>query len=133
MYGMLVGEMEDLKSKIDKLEEKSALVADVVQNGYKGRAVIRGYDIKREEKLKYLREKYQERYDLVLEQKNQIEEFIKNIKKTEIRQIFEHRYIDGMNWVQIQFLMNIKYKTDRYNEDKVRMKHDRYLKKINKF
>lgn len=129
-YCDLKREIEGLEKRIDKLEKQSETVADVVQNGYKGRAVIYGVDCYRAQKLKELKQILQERYDMVVKQKNDIERFIKEIPKSEIRQIFEHRYIDGMNWVQIAYFMNEIYKTDRYNDNSVRKKHDRYLKKF---
>lgn len=129
-YIFLRQEIIGLEKRIEQIESQSPTVADVVQNGYKGRAVIRGYDLKRVEKIHLFEQKLQERHDMCVNLRIKIEEFIKNIPKTELRQIFEYKYYDGMNWIQIAFLMNIKYNTDRYNEDSVRMKHDRFLKKF---
>ena len=123
-YCYLKNEIDNLEKRIEKIERQSELVADVVQNGYKGRAVIRGYDIKRKEKLHLLKEKYQERYDRCIDLKIEIENFINSISKSEIRQIFENRYYDNMNWVQIAFLMNIQYNTGRYNDETIKKKHN---------
>lgn len=54
----------------------------------------------------------------------EIETYINNIERSDIRQIFEHRYIDNMNWIQIQIAMGYKH------ENTARMKHDRFLSKI---
>ena len=61
--------------------------------------------------------------------KQEIEEYIEKIPFSEIRQIFRYRYLDGMNWVKVAHQMNNIYNKRGYNEDSVRMKHDRYLKK----
>ena len=55
-YCDLKKEIENLKKRIDKIEKQSEMVADVVQNGYKGKAYIYGYDYfnNLEEKLQYL-------------------------------------------------------------------------------
>lgn len=50
-----------------------------------------------------------------------------------MRQIFRYRYKDCKNWIQIAHEMNRIYKKKEYNEESVRKKHDRYLKKLNKF
>lgn len=121
-YCDLKREIEDLKKRIEKLENQSETVADVVQNGYKGRAVIYGVDCYRTQKLKELKQILQERYDMVVKQKNEIEEYIGKIAQSDIRQIFEYRYIDGFSWNQIQILMGYRH------EDTARKKHNKYLK-----
>lgn len=63
---------------------------------------------------------------MAIEQEVEIEKFIKNIHKSKMRQIFEHKYIDGMSWVQIQLAMGYK------NEDGPRKAHDRFLAKLDK-
>ena len=50
-----------------------------------------------------------------------IEKYINTIPESNIRQIFEHRYIDNMNWLQIMHEMEYKA------ESTARMKHDRFL------
>lgn len=120
-YCDLQKEIKKLEDRIDKIHKQSEMVSDVVQNGYKRHAVIYGYDIRRKYKLELLEATLQERYDRLLHMQNEIETWINLIDKSDIRQIFEHRYIDGMNWIQIQFAMN-------YNaESTARMKHDKFL------
>ena len=129
-YIFLKQEIIGLEKRIEKIKSQSPTVADVVQNGYKGRAVIRGYDLKRVEKIHLFEQKLQERHDMCVDLQIKIEEFIKNIPKTELRQIFEYKYYNGMNWIQIAFLMNTKYNTEKYNDENLKKKHDRYLKKF---
>ena len=40
-------EIEKLEKRIDKIKRQDEMVGDVVQNGYKGRAVIYGWDCNR--------------------------------------------------------------------------------------
>ena len=123
-YPNLLKEIEILNKRITKLEEQTTMVSDVVQNGYKRHAVIFGVDQVRLNKLTLLRNVLKEREEIALEQRIQIEMFINNIKESDIRQIFEYRYIDNLSWIEIQ--LEMKYK----HEDTARKKHDRYLKKI---
>ena len=122
-YCDLKNEVQKLEKRIAKIEKQSEMVSDIVQNGYKRHAVIYGYDYERDFKIKKLKHILNERYDMVLELQTQIEEYINKIPKSDVRQIFEHYYIDGMSWVQIMHVM--KYKA----ESTARMKHDRFLEK----
>lgn len=122
-YCDLQKEIKNLEKRIERLEKQSEIVADVVQKGYKGRAVIRGIDQVRIYKLNKLKQVLQKRYDMCLEMQTEIEEYINNIEKSDIRQIFEYRYIDNMNWIQIGHIM-------QSTQDAVRVKHDRYLEKV---
>lgn len=117
-------EILKLENRLEKIRKQSPMVSDVVQNGYKRHAVIFGYDIMRDSKLKKLEKILQERYDKLLDMQTEIETYISSIERSDIRQIFEHRYIDDMSWVQIQMAMGYKH------EDTARNKHDKYLKKI---
>lgn len=122
-YCDLKKEIEKLEARINRLQKQSDFVSDVVQNGYKRHAVIYGYDLIRSSKLHKLERILQERYDKVLDLKNQIEEYISKIEKSDIRQIFEHRYIDNLEWFKIAEVMGYN------NEDTPRKKHDRFLEK----
>ena len=123
-YCDLKEEIKILEKRIDKLEQQSEMVADVVQNGYKGRAVVRGIDLIRKQKLERLNNILNERYDRCLQTQIEIEEFISNINDSKLRQIFEYRYIDNFSWVQIQTILNFEH------EDTARKKHDRYIDKM---
>ncbi len=122
-YCDLKKEIKKLEERIDRLKKQSAEIADVVQNGYKRHAVIRGYDYYRLSKLEKLEAILQERYNKCLQMQTEIEEWINTIEKSDIRQIFEHRYIDNMNWIQIMFAMGY----DAVSTGRV--KHDRFLEK----
>lgn len=122
-YCDLQEETRKLKNRIDKLRNQSEMVSDVVQNGYKHHAVIYGYDIYRANKINRLETILQKRYDDLLNLQIEIEEYISTIKDSKTRQIFEHRYIDNMNWIQVGYQM-------KSTADAVRMKHDRFLEEI---
>ncbi len=80
-------------------------------------------------KMYTLKAKLDEFKDKLEIKKIEIEDYIETIPFSEIRQIFRYRYLDNKNWVQIAHEMNKLYQAKEYNEDSVRMKHDRYLKK----
>ena len=120
-YCDLKEEIKRLEERIDRIQNQSEIVADVVQNGYKGRAVIRGVDLIRKRKLDKLNNILNERYEKDLELQIEIEEFISNIEDSKLRQIFEYRYIDGFSWIQIQTILNFRH------EDTARKRHDKFL------
>lgn len=120
-YCDLKEEIRKLKEKIEKIKKQSEMVADIVQNGYKHHAVIYGYDNKRTCKLKTLELILKERYNKALQMQSDIETYINTIPRSDIRQIFEHRYIDNMNWIQIMYVM--KYKS----ESTARKLHNKFL------
>ena len=123
-------EIQDLQKRINTVEKQSQIVSDVVQNGYKGRTVIQGIDIKRAYKLDCAYEKLK-KFKLMLIQKQQhIEDYIESIPFSEMRQIFRYRYLDHKNWIQIAHKMNDVYHGKDYTENSVRHKHDRFLEKM---
>ena len=99
------------------------MVSDVVQNGYKRHAVIFGFDLNRSSKLNELRSTLKIREAMIIVQQTEIEKYINTIEDSKTRQIFEHRYIDNMDWYQIAQVMGCN------NEDAPRKKHDRFLEK----
>lgn len=117
-------EIEKLEKRIEKIKKQSKLVADVVQNGYKKHAIVKGIDYIRKHKLDKLEAVLQERHDKALQMQTEIETYINTIPESNLRQIFEHRYIDNMNWIQIMHEMQYEH------EDKARKIHDRFLEKI---
>ena len=122
-------EIRDLERRIDRAEKQSEMASDVVQNGYKGHAVIYGVDVKRAYKLQYAYERLKKFKIMLVDKKQEIEEYIEKIPFSEIRSIFRFRYIDNKNWVQIAHEMNRLYQNKEYSEGSVRLKHDRYLEK----
>lgn len=123
-------EIKQLENRIEKIRNQSEQVGAVVQNGYKKHAVIHGIDITRTYKLNNLYRKYKEFNSLLIEKQNEAEKYIETIPNSETRQIFRLRYIDGFNWIKVAHEMNRVYTRKVYNEDSVRKKHDRFLKKF---
>lgn len=122
-------EIQQLEKSIERLEKQTQMASDVVQNGYKRHAIIYGVDVKRAYKLQNYYEKLRKFKITLVEKQKEIEDYIEKIPFSEIRQIFRLRYIEGMNWIQVAHEMNRTYKRKVYNEDSIRMKHDRFLKK----
>lgn len=120
-YSDLKTEIEKLERRIEQIKKQSEMISDVVQNGYKSRAIISGYDYYRKRKLDKLESILKERHDKAMQLQMDIEKYINTISESNIRQIFEHRYIDNMNWIQIMHEMEYD------SESKARMKHDRFL------
>lgn len=123
-YCNLEEEIDKLEKRIDRIEKQSEMVSDVVQNGYKRHAVIYGFDCRRSLKLQELEHILKQRRERLLDLQIEIEEWIDTIPDSDIRQIFEHRYIDNMSWIQVQIAMSYN------NENTARLKHDRFLEKI---
>lgn len=99
-------EIKKLENRLDKTKNLSYMISDVVQNGYKRHAVIYGVDLNRQSRLEQLEYILQCRYERLLQMQIEIEEFLDTLD-SDMRQILEHRYIDDMNWVQIQIAMRI--------------------------
>lgn len=115
-YCDLQNEIKKLEEKIDKIHKQTEMISDVVQNGYKRHAVVFGIDLTRKHKLEALEATLKERYDRLIEMQIKIENWINAIEKSDIRQIIEHRYIDNMNWLQVQFAMRIQCGKHSKNE-----------------
>lgn len=123
-YSDLVKEIKDLDRRIKNVEKQSEMVADVVQNGVNGRAVIYGVDVKRKLKLDKYKKKLNE-FKLKLSDANlELEEFIQKIPSSKTRQIFRYKYYDDLMWFQIADKMGYN------NEDAPRKNHDRFLEKF---
>lgn len=109
-------EIKKLEDRLDRLNKQTSMISDVVQNGYKRHAVIFGVDLIRQDKIDRLKYILSKRCDALLEAQTKTEEFISTLKDSDIRQILEHRYIDNMNWVQIQIAMRIPFRKYSKNE-----------------
>ena len=68
----------------------------------------------------------------LMELTNQAEEYIETIPKSELRIIFRLYYIDDLTWYQVALKMNQKFPKRRikYTEDNCRMRHNRFLEKL---
>lgn len=143
-YCDLREERKDLLDRIDKDQRKltklkeDGMVSDTVtgtrKDGTIGPIKITGFPIpeydtakvmlkKRIAKLHILEEELQEAL-------NQVDDFINTIPKSEIRMMFRLYYLDDYNWIQVARIMNQRFPKRKYTEDSCRMKHNRYLEKV---
>lgn len=120
-YCDLVKERDKVEKRIDRIKKQSAYISDSVQNGYKRHLLIFGYDLSRANKLHELEDILVERDAMIIIQQAEIEKYINTIPKSDVRQIFVHRYIDNMEWHQVAETMGYS------GESVPRMRHDRFL------
>lgn len=147
-YADMKEEIKDLRRRIaedkKKIEQLNKItVQDSVACGKKGNKPLRtvkitGLPNKELGRRKYLLENRITKLRMLetdlLEKQIQVEEYISQIKKSEIRMILRFYYIDDMNWVQVAHKMNEIFPKKRkaYTEDSCRCKHNRYLEKNEK-
>ena len=92
-------EIKQLEISIEKLKTKANMIADVVQNGYKRRAIIQGVDVKIDYKLRNYYEQLKEFRIKLIDKQRQIESYIEEIPFSEIRQIFRGNELDtSITW-----------------------------------
>ena len=124
-------EIKDLEQRIQKLEEaeSSKIVIDSVRGSsnafpYISRnIVIEGIEEKKEsKKLTRYKRMLEEKKDELLDITIDIEEYLKGIDNSRIRQIIRYKYIDSKNWVQIGHLMDT-------SADAARMELKRFFEK----
>ena len=124
-------EIKDLEHRIQEIEEAES--CQVVRDSVRGSSsvfpyisrsiVIEGIEEKKEsKKLKKYKRLLEEKKDELLDITIDIEEYLKEIDNSRIRQIIRHKYIDGKNWVQIGHLMET-------SADAARMELKRFFKK----
>ena len=128
-YQSVQKEIEDLESRIEKMEKRSNIVSDTVQSseGFpysKHQVGITGIDVKKQ----MLLEKYELRLkafrELLGELRLEVEEIIQSIDDSELRRILRYRYHDSFSWIKIMHLMEYE------SEGKAKMKVERFFKKI---
>lgn len=143
-YCELREEIKDLRSRIDKDQrrldkiESQGMVSDTVtgtrRDGTIGPIKITGFPMpeyntvkamlkKRIAKLQISEEEYHEAL-------HKVDDFISAIPKSELRMIFRLYYLDDNNWIQVAKIMNQRFPKRKYTEDSCRMKHNRYLEKL---
>lgn len=145
-YEEMRAEIKDLRRRIendrielDKLE--SMAVTDSVTCGKKGRKPIRTVKVTGkptmliEHRKAMIRNRIKKTELLeaeLLELTNQVEDYIEDIPKSELRILFRLYYIDNMTWYQAAMQMNQMFpkRKIKYTEDSCRMKHNRFLEKV---
>lgn len=143
-YCELREEVKDIRARIEADERRLARieadgqVSDTVTgtrgDGTIGPIKITGFPVleydtvkamlkRRIAKLHILEEELQEAL-------NQVDDFINAIPKSDVRTLFRLYYLDDCNWIQVARIMNKKFPKRNYTADSCRMKHNRYLEKI---
>lgn len=145
-YVEMKEEIKDLRRQIHENERElakleSMIVTDSVTRGKRGKKPLgtvkitgrptaaismkQGLLKKRNKKLEVLEIE-------LLELTNQAEEYIETIPKSELRIMFRLYYIDDLTWYQVALKMNQKFPKRRikYTEDNCRMRHNRFLEKL---
>lgn len=124
-------EIKDLEHRIQEIEEAES--CQVVKDSVRGSSsifpyisrsiVIEGIEEKKEsKKLKKYKRLLEEKKDELLDVTINVEEYLKGIDNSRIRQIIRYKYIDSKNWVQIGHLM-------KTSADAARMELKRFFKK----
>lgn len=145
-YCELKEEIKDLNDRIDKdnrrLEKikKEGMVSDTVtgtrKDGTIGPIKIAGYPLPEHDTVKAMIKKRIAKLhileDELQEAVNAVDNFIDEIPKSDLRQMFRLYYIDDMTWGRVALAMNSRFPKRRikYTEDSCRMQHNRYLENL---
>lgn len=139
-------EIKDLKRRIAEDKEKlidleQMIVVDTVSCGKKGRKTLKTVQITGKPTAEIQRRKLiiehrvarlQELETELEQMTNEVETFIEQIEKSELRIMFRLYYIDGLTWVQVAHKMNDMFPKSRYGytEDNCWQRNKRFLKSI---
>lgn len=145
-YADMREEIKDLRRRIeaDKREIgrlSKMIVADSVTCGKKGRKPLRvvriqgapAASLSRKQKALERRVALLESLEAsLLEKQTQVEEYIQQIEKSELRIMFRLYYVDDLPWYKVALQMNQIFPKRRvkYTEDNCKQRHKRYLDKF---
>lgn len=126
-------EVEDIKKRLEKIVQKpDKIVIDSVSGSsptfpyIKHSCVVEGIDTSKDRNMNKYKKILEKKKDKLQKKIIQLEYELYYIEDSDLRKIIRHKYIDGMNWVQIMFEM-------RYDsESKARMKLKRFLEQEEK-
>lgn len=145
-YVEMKEEIKDLRRRIHENERELAklenmIVTDSVTRGKRGKKPLGTVKITgrptaaiamKQRLLKKRNNRLTALETELLELTNQAEEYIETIPKSELRIMFRLYYIDDLTWYQVALKMNQKFPKRRikYTEDNCRMRHNRFLEKL---
>ena len=145
-YADMKEEIKDLRKRIEadrrELRKLNAMVvADTVTLGKKGKKPLGTYKVEGQPiiaistKQKAWEKKIAQMEEMeadLLEKQNEVEEYIQQIKKSEIRIMFRLYYLDDLPWYKVAIRMNQMFPNRRikYTEDNCKQKHKRYFDKL---
>ena len=131
--------LEEDRRALDKLNK--TIVADSVSCGKKGKKPLRTVKVQGKPTMEIIRkqaayEKKIAQLELLeidlLEKQTQVEEYIQQIEKSELRIMFRLYYIDNLTWYKVAIQMNQMFPKRRikYTEDNCKQRHKRFLEKV---
>lgn len=145
-YADMKEEIKDLRRRIEQNKKELSrlngqVVMDSVSCGKKGKKPLGTVKItgrpvtaiSRKESLLNKRIRRLEKLEEeLLELTIQVDEYIETIEKSELRIIFRLYYINDLTWYQVALRMNQSFpkRKVKYTEDNCRMRHNRFLAKI---
>ena len=145
-YVEIKEEIKDLRRRIHENERELAklenmIVTDSVTRGKRGKKPLGTVKITgrptaaialKQKLLKKRNDRLTALEAELMELTHQAEEYIETIPKSELRIIFRLYYIDDLTWYQVALKMNQKFPKRRikYTEDNCRMRHNRFLEKL---
>ena len=145
-YADMKEEIKDLRRRIEQNKKELSrlngqIVMDSVSCGKKGKKPLGTVKItgrpvtaisRKESLLNKRIHRLEELEEGLLELTIQVDEYIETIEKSELRIIFRLYYIDDLTWYQVALRMNQNFpkRKVKYTEDNCRMRHNRFLEKI---
>ena len=146
-YCAMREEAKDLRERIEEgekylraMQEEGYQVSDSVKgtrsDGTIGQIKVTGFPLPEYERIKNMTKKRIAKLkileDDMLEALNQVDDFIAQIPKSELRMMFRFYYLDDMTWFQVANNMNSIFpkKRIKYTDVSCRKRHDRFLEKI---
>jgi len=144
-YADMKEEIKDLRRRIEanrrEIERlQKTVVIDSVSCGKKGKKTIRTVKIEGEPTAAISRKENALKRKLamlemleadLLEKQNEVEEYIQQIEKSELRIMFRLYYIDDLTWYQVAMQMNQTFPKRRvkYTEDNCKQRNKRFFDK----
>lgn len=145
-YADMKEEIKDLRRRIEQNKKELSrlngqIVMDSVSCGKKGKKPLGTVKItgrpvtaisRKESLLNRRIHRLEELEEELLELTIQVDEYIETIEKSELRIIFRLYYIDDLTWYQVALRMNQNFpkRKVKYTEDNCRMRHNRFLEKL---
>ena len=145
-YADMKEEIKDLRRRIEQNKKElfrlnGQVVMDSVSCGKKGKKPLGTVKItgrpvtaisRKESLLNKRIRRLEELEEDLLELTIQVDEYIETIEKSELRIIFRLYYIDDLTWYQVALRMNQNFpkRKVKYTEDNCRMRHNRFLEKL---
>lgn len=145
-YADMKEEIKDLRRRIEQNKKELSrlngqIVMDSVSCGKKGKKPLGTVKItgrpvtaisRKESLLNKRIRRLEELEEELMELTIQVDEYIETIEKSELRIIFRLYYIDDLTWYQVALRMNQNFpkRKVKYTEDNCRMRHNRFLEKL---